>query len=74
MCELLEEPADGFLVVNGLTVNDTTLYFCDSGFEANGPVRRRCRPTGEWSGNETVCDRKSCAYIVDWVWRLICIF
>ena len=59
MCDPLEEPVDGDLLPSGFSVNDTTLYICNPGFKANGPVQRRCTPTGEWSGDETVCDRKS---------------
>jgi hypothetical protein len=56
MCPQLEDPVDGFLRITGLAVEAETVYFCDSGFERNGLLRRECLPTGNWSGQDTVCD------------------
>ena len=58
MCPQLQEPVDGFLRITGLAVGAETVYFCDSGFQRNGLLRRECLPTGNWSGSETVCDRE----------------
>ena len=59
MCPVLRQPADGEVIIDSRIVNGTAFYVCDRGFMITGPVRRRCLPTGEWSGMETVCDRKS---------------
>ena len=59
MCPHLEQPVDGFVRVIAPVVNETALYICNSGFQANGPIRRLCLPTGEWDGSDTVCDRES---------------
>ena len=58
MCSRLDEPVDGFLRITGLAVEAETVYFCDPGFQRNGLLRRECLPTGNWSGQETVCDRE----------------
>lgn len=65
MCPTLRPPADGNVLIDSRIVNGTAFYLCDNGFMINGPVLRQCLATGEWSGMETVCDRKSCdKYVV----------
>ena len=59
MCPQLEEPVDGFLRITGLVAGADTFYFCDDGFEVSGLLRRRCLPTGQWSGEAAVCNRES---------------
>ena len=58
MCPRLDEPVDGYLRITGLVVGAETVYFCDDGFRISGFLRRRCLATGEWNGEDTVCNRE----------------
>ena len=45
----------GFTTTNGLSVESTVLYSCDSGFTLYGNAQRYCQQTSQWSGDSPAC-------------------
>lgn len=40
-------------------MNDTTRYFCQSGYDFRGSESRVCQANGKWSGSTPICGRNS---------------
>lgn len=45
--------------VTGNKPGDKATYTCDYGFELSGNSQRVCQASGEWSGSDPTCERKS---------------
>ena len=56
MCSSLTNPANGQVVVSGLTPGSTATYSCDEGFALNGTQNRTCQSDGTWSDVAPTCD------------------
>ena len=54
-CPTLANPANGAVIVSGLSVGDTASYTCIFGFELVGNVTVTCRDGGQWSSHPPVC-------------------
>ena len=57
-CPDLTAPANGQVVVNGMTPGDTATYSCDMGFELVGVDTVTCEDNGAWSSEPPVCIRE----------------
>ena len=55
-CGKIGDPKNGEVTFNGTTFGSEATYECDEGFELVGEATRVCEATGEWSGEEPVCD------------------
>ncbi|CAB4013691.1 Hypothetical predicted protein [Paramuricea clavata] len=60
MCGFLQSPDNGNLISGLRLCNSVAQYRCDYGYKLNGSTRRRCQSNGTWTGNEPVCELKSC--------------
>ncbi|CAB4022737.1 Hypothetical predicted protein, partial [Paramuricea clavata] len=60
MCSFLPNPVNGYLTSNSKQCNSIVQYHCDYGYQLNGSPRRRCQSDGSRTGNEPVCELKSC--------------
>ena len=58
LCPDLTAPANGQVVVNGMTPGDTATYSCDMGFELDGVETVTCGDNGAWSARPPVCRRE----------------
>ena len=58
-CGVIGAPENGEITLNGTTFDSEATYECDEGFELVGNVTRTCEATGNWSGEEPVCERKT---------------
>ena len=54
-CEVLEDPMNGMVTVDGLSVGSTATYECDPGFILIGSEQRFCQEDGIWSGTPSIC-------------------
>ena len=57
-CSALNAPSNGSLVGNLTTYPHKVQFLCDEGFKLQGSKIRQCLSTGNWSGTDTLCDRK----------------
>ena len=56
MCPNLVNPANGMVVVAGMSVGDIATYTCDPGFELEGVTTQTCQSDGTWSGIPPWCE------------------
>ena len=61
-CGRIGGPENGEITLSGTTFGSEAAYECDIGFELVGEATRTCEATGEWSGEEPVCERKTVLY------------
>ena len=54
-CPVLDDPANGEVVVNRMPPGDTATYACDSGFELVGADTLTCGDDGQWSPAPPIC-------------------
>ena len=61
MCPILPDPDNATIFVTGQAVGSQATYICNSGFvvRPGDVIIRNCLPTGEWSGSEPQCIRRS---------------
>ena len=61
MCPPLPDPENATIFVTGQAVGSQATYICSSGFvvRPGDVIIRNCLPTGEWSGSEPQCIRRS---------------
>ena len=57
-CEVLDDPINGMVTVDGLSVGSTAIYECDPGFVLIGSEQRICQEDGVWSGTPPICTCK----------------
>ena len=55
VCSPLIAPANGDVIVTGLTLGSQAMYSCDAGYELVGLTIRECSVDGIWSGREPFC-------------------
>ena len=55
-CRNLSPPANGQVAVSGLRVGSQATYTCNTGYTLVGNRQRTCRPDGQWSGEEPICE------------------
>ena len=55
-CGSIGDPENGEVTFSETTFGSLATYECDEGFELVGEATRTCEATGEWSGEEPVCD------------------
>lgn len=59
-CGPLPDIANGKVVIAPDTrLGSTATYSCNAGFNLVGADTRRCQASGQWSGQEPSCERKS---------------
>ena len=59
-CGLLPDIANGKVAIAPDTrLGSTATYSCNAGFNLVGPATRQCQASGQWSGQEPSCERKS---------------
>lgn len=58
-CPDLEDPDNGAVDVFSTVLGSPATYSCNLGFNLVGDKIRTCIETGDWSGEEPVCKRKS---------------
>ena len=58
LCPNLENPANGAVMMNGVSPEDTANYSCDTGFDLVGAATLTCRDGGMWSPDPPVCRRE----------------
>ena len=60
ICQLLDDPGDGQVTLEGVSVGSEAVYSCDVGFQLIGESRRTCLLSrrGAWSGTEPSCQSK----------------
>ena len=54
-CPDLDDPANGEVMVSGMSPGDTATYTCDSGFELVGADTLTCGNDGQWSPAPSIC-------------------
>ena len=60
VCSLLQNPANGAVVLNGNTVGSTATYTCSTpNFMLVGPETRECTANAGWSGQDPSCSKFS---------------
>ena len=57
-CPTLTPPANGQVMVNGMTPGDTATYSCNMEFEVVGDNTVTCGDDGVWSTGPPVCRRE----------------
>ena len=58
-CKALKDPEHGSLKGKNVDFGDSVSYACDNGYVLqHGLERRTCECTGQWSGEEPICQRK----------------
>ena len=58
VCLPLVSPANGNVVVSGLTLGSQATYSCVAGYELVGTAVRECQVDGIWTGSAPSCRRK----------------
>lgn len=58
-CDELTNPVFGVVNATGDGVGDRAMYFCQSGYLLSGNRERTCQESGEWTGSDPTCQRKS---------------
>ena len=58
-CPAIVSPKHGFKQGNDYAVGKMVFFFCRAGFLLAGSSERFCKDTGDWTGNQPVCLRKS---------------
>ena len=58
-CQRLGAPRNGGVSFDSLTKGSTATYTCKNGFKLVGDKKRECLKTGQWSGREPTCNRKT---------------
>ncbi len=56
LCDILTDPVNGIVDLDGVLEGSTAKYICVPGFELVGDKFRTCESTGQWSGNEPICE------------------
>ena len=71
LCDVLDSPQNGEVVVTGITVGSTASYSCSFGFALVGDEIRTCEDSRRWSGSApfcrgalTVCLMSNLVYII----------
>ncbi|XP_068694975.1 sushi, von Willebrand factor type A, EGF and pentraxin domain-containing protein 1-like isoform X1 [Montipora foliosa] len=59
-CGLLHVPINGSTFGNMTTFPNNVKFVCNDGFNLKGSRVRQCLSTGNWSGNNTVCEARNC--------------
>ena len=58
VCPILDDPLNGNVQFDVSRVPTTmAVYMCDTGFDRNGVLLRRCQQNGMWTQVPPVCDR-----------------
>ena len=57
-CPSLSNPANGIVVVTGLTPDSIATYTCNAGYQLFGDATRTCNFNGQWTSAEPFCSRK----------------
>lgn len=58
LCPVLENPANGKVLIGTRVPGSTALYTCNSGYKVVGEDTRNCQNNGDWSGQAPICMRK----------------
>ena len=54
-CGALDNPTNGQVSFNGTLFGSIATYMCNAGFDLIGNAQRMCQASGDWSGDEPVC-------------------
>ena len=76
-CETLSNPANGLVVLTGVSVGSTADYTCNPGYELVGVAQRMCEMNREWSGEAPTCESMYmyiCIYIYIYIYIYIIIY
>ena len=57
-CPPLSNPANGIVVVTGLTPDSIATYTCNADYRLFGDATRTCDFNGQWTSVEPFCSRK----------------
>ena len=57
-CPSLEDPMNGMVTVDDVSVASLANYSCDFGYVVEGDSARECLPGGIWSSDAPTCERK----------------
>lgn len=60
VCERLNNPVNGLVVLSGTSVGSQATYTCNPGFTLVGMDTRECLSSGEWSGQAPTCTAVFC--------------
>lgn len=60
-CGRLESPEHGGVDVKDFTYGSVVKYYCHTGYELKGVKSRKCRASGDWSGEAPTCVPVSCS-------------
>ena len=61
-CERLDAPDNGQIRLTGTSLGSRAMYICNKGFLIEGDAFRTCQGSGEWSGEDPTCIRKSASH------------
>ena len=59
VCSLLQNPANGAVVLTGNTVGSMATYTCITDFMLVGPQTRECTANAGWSEQDSSCSKLS---------------
>lgn len=65
MCPPLKHPSNGEVAFDTGVVGDTALYRCFLDYLLFGESTRECLHTGNWSGEEPVCQSKPYRHVLE---------
>ena len=60
----LSNPANGTVMVTGLTEGSNAVYTCESDYQLSGEQIRTCLSNGTWRGEEPTCLRTMDVFIL----------
>ena len=58
-CGVLDNPANGHVVITGTSPSSKATYSCNKGYALFGSKTRVCQTNGEWTEKQPVCKRKN---------------
>ena len=64
MCNQLDDPESGKVIIDSFQVGSAARYECDDGFTLSGNSIRTCRANGYWSGTDPICIGKSAGCMI----------
>ena len=60
-CPNLDNPDNGFVTLDGTSLDSIAMYSCNTGFKLDGPETLTCANDGTWSGEPPTCsESKQC--------------